>query len=528
MKLTNRLIIPLLTLSLLLQLAPPVKAGGAGVQVYETNVGDKHLAAGIPDQLLMSFTVKPTPLIPVDYSIDSLDITCSPSHGLTELKLMQGDTEISSGTFEPTNTVGNQSAHLGASQFIIPNEGETEFKLLVTIEEGTGDFMTACAIDDLFLRNLETQESHSGEAQAEYFSGLDRLVYIDDLNTEDTSPDVTIIDSHIRPSGLGLDTKHNLLTDLVVRASEDTKLKDLFIFCDHGDIFQEYRLEIDGVLHTYSAMQNDGYTNGRPELSTNDRVVFPELNTSIRSGESVNLKLFGDTYNYFHYYPDVETACSVIDVRTHTFNASLERLQTVTELESSLSVNPDPELAKKLRGRVLLQVETAGQAWYLEPLSEKKYYLPDGIIAYQALRSFGLGVTNADLSKIPVGIEERFNDTDSDGDGLADKLEEGLKTNPYEADSDGDGATDGDEIAAGSNPLDSGTLRFDSSLANRLKGRILLQTESRGEAWYVNPANGKRYYMKDGEAAYQIMRFLSLGITDTNIRMIEVGSMEFN
>jgi len=31
--------------------------------------------------------------------------------------------------------------------------------------------------------------------------------------------------------------------------------------------------------------------------------------------------------------------------------------------------------------------------------------------------------------------------------------------------------------------------------------------------------------MKDGDAAYQIMRFLSVGITDTNIRKIPVGDL---
>jgi len=32
--------------------------------------------------------------------------------------------------------------------------------------------------------------------------------------------------------------------------------------------------------------------------------------------------------------------------------------------------------------------------------------------------------------------------------------------------------------------------------------------------------------MKDGPAAYQIMRFLSLGITNDDIRKIDVGSFE--
>ena len=39
-----------------------------------------------------------------------------------------------------------------------------------------------------------------------------------------------------------------------------------------------------------------------------------------------------------------------------------------------------------------------------------------------------------------------------------------------------------------------------------LLGRILLQVESRGEAWYVSPKDGTRIYLQDGLTAYQLMR----------------------
>ena len=71
--------------------------------------------------------------------------------------------------------------------------------------------------------------------------------------------------------------------------------------------------------------------------------------------------------------------------------------------------------------------------------------------------------------------------------------------------------------------LGAGKLAYDSKLISRLKGRIVLQVENRGQAWYINPADGQRYYMKDGAAAYQIMRFLSLGITNENIGKIDIG-----
>ena len=49
----------------------------------------------------------------------------------------------------------------------------------------------------------------------------------------------------------------------------------------------------------------------------------------------------------------------------------------------------------------------------------------------------------------------------------------------------------------------------------------MLQVQQNGEAWYVNPKDGKRYYMKDGEVAYHIMRYLSLGITNKDLDTID-------
>jgi hypothetical protein len=179
---------------------------------------------------------------------------------------------------------------------------------------------------------------------------------------------------------------------------------------------------------------------------------------------------------------------------------------------------------QRLSGTILLQVESHGEAWYVDPVTLTRSYLKDGSVAYSALRQFGLGIKNADLNKIPVGVETRFSDTDTDGDGLSDKLEDGLKTNSAVADTDGDGVSDGREVLVNNtNPLGQGGLTYDEVLIARLKGRILLQVDSHGESWYLNPKDGKRYYMKDGDAAYQIMRFLSLGITNADLLSIQIN-----
>ena len=50
--------------------------------------------------------------------------------------------------------------------------------------------------------------------------------------------------------------------------------------------------------------------------------------------------------------------------------------------------------------------------------------------------------------------------------------------------------------------------------ASWLAGQILLQVESHGEAWYVNPKNNKRYYLGRPNDAFNLMKNLSLGISE--------------
>ncbi len=221
------------------------------------------------------------------------------------------------------------------------------------------------------------------------------------------------------------------------------------------------------------------------------------------------------------------------------FTVQPGRLQelTIRKIDASLSEAGKPvaiaaaaagALAEKLKGQILLQVESAGEAWYVRPDTKERVYLKDGDAAYTLMRRLGLGITNADLKKIPIGLNDKIaaDDFDTDGDGLGNKLEEAIGTDPFNYDSDGDDASDGAEAAAGTDPLGPGKLPIDTKFAAKLKGKILLQTESKGEAWYVYPKDGKRYYLKDGVSAYQIMRVLSLGITDDNLGQIDEGSME--
>lgn len=119
------------------------------------------------------------------------------------------------------------------------------------------------------------------------------------------------------------------------------------------------------------------------------------------------------------------------------------------------------DLAVKLKGKILLQVESNGEAWYVHPTELKRYYMANGAEAYNIMRSLGIGITNANLTK-----------------------------------------------------LQNSTVQ-----AKKHSGKIFLQVEANGEAFYVN-SDGKLYYLKDGNAAYNVMRNLGLGITNNDLEKV--------
>lgn len=206
-----------------------------------------------------------------------------------------------------------------------------------------------------------------------------------------------------------------------------------------------------------------------------------------------------------------------------TNNNTLE----VVDREQRLFNYTDRNLVNRLKGRIVLQVEGNGEAWYVDPVTGKKYYLANGQEAYKALRYFGLGATNESLKKIAIGIYPTLTRNDDDGDGIDNKIENAVGTSPYLWDTDGDGYHDGNEIEFAFDPLSYARQRVgsDQNFINKLHGRILLQVEKRGEAWYVNPVNNRRYYLADGEAAYEVMRQASIGITNADLRKIPVGEL---
>lgn len=112
----------------------------------------------------------------------------------------------------------------------------------------------------------------------------------------------------------------------------------------------------------------------------------------------------------------------------------------------------------------MLQVEDKGQAWYVSPKDGARYYLANGDDAFQIMKSLGVGISNKDLEKI----------------------------------------------------------KTDTNYRKKFIGKIFLQVESHGEAYYVS-FDGRYNYLKNGAAAYEVMRKLGLGISNKNLDSIKIS-----
>ena len=131
-------------------------------------------------------------------------------------------------------------------------------------------------------------------------------------------------------------------------------------------------------------------------------------------------------------------------------------------------VSAGTDLQERLKGQFLLSVEKHGELWYSDPVNGARTYVADAPQTWMLIKSQMIGITNADLNKLP------------------------LPGQPVQ----------------------------DIAFRNRLQGRFLLAVEDKGEVWYVNPADGYRYYLGIGEATYQNLKGISLGITLDNLDQI--------
>ncbi|MBU1684463.1 S8 family serine peptidase, partial [Patescibacteria group bacterium] len=149
----------------------------------------------------------------------------------------------------------------------------------------------------------------------------------------------------------------------------------------------------------------------------------------------------------------------------NTKNNIIDSKKVVKE-EKRLIIKIDKNLSKRVSGNILLQVEQNGEGWYVYPDNKKKYYLGRPADAFSIMRNLGLGIKHSELDNY-----------------------------------------------------------LNSKFPSRLAGKIMLDVEQNGEAYYINPNNLKGHYLNRPADAFRIMRELGLGITNSDIRKIDVGEV---
>ncbi len=214
------------------------------------------------------------------------------------------------------------------------------------------------------------------------------------------------------------------------------------------------------------------------------------------------------------YYFSIGESTSAAEEEPKTGTSATSGSTAPAPAASSQTIS-NSALYSGLKGKIILKVEANGEAYYIHPSTQKMYYLGRPDDAFSVMREQGVGITDANLEKIPIGLSN-LSGADGDGDGLSDIFEDAIGTDKTKIDSDGDGFTDSEELRNGYYPAGGGEYPINNIFAVNQKGKIFLQVEGAGEAWYVNPADGKRYFLGRPADAFNIMRTLGLGISNSN------------
>ena len=180
------------------------------------------------------------------------------------------------------------------------------------------------------------------------------------------------------------------------------------------------------------------------------------------------------------------TSTVVTSVKSDIYRFVIDNSEVEADTDDSVDDNTDgrniiPMIARdsalyeRLKGSIVLRVDDHGEAWYLNPLDDRKYYLGRPDDAFNIMKGLAIGITNKDLAKIPIAGEHL--------------------------------------------PLNWRS-SLDYIFTRAHKGKIFLQVEGHGEAWYVNPTDEKRYYLGRPADAFQIMRDLSIGVTSVDFKKL--------
>src|SRR3989339_584026 len=233
--------------------------------------------------------------------------------------------------------------------------------------------------------------------------------------------------------------------------------------------------------------------------------------------------LSGETYiqTYYGHFnrPRQVTLEAKIDLPNKVMELSEENNE-FSKIVEIINQNSG-SLSEKLKGKIILRVERKGEAYYINPRDKSIHSLGRPEEAFSIMREQGIGIANQNLEQISIGIGG-LEGIDTDEDGLPDAFEDVIGTDKTKKDTDGDGYSDKTEIEQGYNPrANNGAKKItNSNFTSKQLGKIFLQVENNGEAWYVNPDDEKRYFLGRPSDAFKVMRNLGLGINEINFESL--------
>lgn len=149
------------------------------------------------------------------------------------------------------------------------------------------------------------------------------------------------------------------------------------------------------------------------------------------------------------------------------------QIQCVDINAAKVAAKPTKAMTKAMRGQFVKQCSKNNELWYVDQVSGTRYYVPTEPDGINIVKTLALGINNTNLNRIPV-----------------------------------------------SGKLKKRMTRQDTLLVNRLRGRLLLAVESRGELWYVNPKDGKRYFVGTDNTK---VNNIANCVTDANLNKVAVG-----
>ena len=200
------------------------------------------------------------------------------------------------------------------------------------------------------------------------------------------------------------------------------------------------------------------------------------------------------------------------DANLEKINEDLSKKENlIKEIENNLNsksaevIAKEEELLKKTEEyKAVLEEKTEVKEGYEK--CELDLNLSEANI-YNLIIKLGEGVSSEDLEKIQLA-EANFGGEDADEDGLSSNIENALGTDKDKKDTDDDGYDDKSELLSGYNPINDEKLNLDLNYADQQKGKILLQVEGGGDAWYISPSDGKKYFLGNPTEGFRTMRSL--------------------